>query len=174
MRRLWLTTAVFQLSKFSTLTRLFGLSCQTKPEDSFSPRLVTQRPLTQPSRSFLSTLKYCSTCVRYRAARRPDLRKGRAFPMQQKEKVNISQKAKANMAKANQRRLVLGFKFQTIVRFLSTENNCASAGRLDDALQRSSQGRDAWLVIICAGRRDATRTTRATNAQSDTCERRSS
>ena len=94
--------------------------------------------------------------------------------MQQKEKVNISQKAKANMAKANQRRLVLGFKFQTIVRFLSTENKCASVGRLDDALQRSSQGRDAWLVIICAGRRDATRTTRATNAQSDTCERRSS
>ena len=106
------------------------------------------------------------------ASSRPE--QGVSFPMQQKEKVNISQKAKANMAKANQRRLVLGFKFQTIVRFLSTANNCASVGRLDDALRRSSQERDAWLVIICVGKRGATKTTRAMSAQSDTCKRSSS
>ena len=101
---------------------------------------------------------------------RPDLSKLPVFHSQQKEKVNNRQMEKASMEKANPRYQALEFKFQTIVKYLLMGSTYARAGRSDVAQQKPNPGRGAWLVIICVGRRDATRITRAMSAQSGTCK----
>ena len=77
--------------------------------------------------------------------------------------------ARANKERASQRHLA--FKSQTIVRSLLMENSYANVGRLDVARQRLSQGNDAWLGIISAGRRDAINHIRAMNALTDSSNR---